>query len=157
MQKGPLVCVCARVSVCPNLFEYMHMSERVCVSLAGNIYVYAFCRPSAPQQKLSELFTRSLATLIMSGPPQSINQPSAAPTQPTNRSSGQCVLLHVCVCVCVCRAAAELFKGSNLRWMCAVSTVIPVISAFSAKTSVGMSEDVSVVPCVKILYYSRGC
>lgn len=65
--------------------------------------------------------------------------------------------MRASACVCVCRAAAELFKGSNLRWMCAVSTVIPVISAFSAKTSVGMSEDVSVVPCVKILYYSQGC
>ncbi len=112
------------------------MSAQVCTSLPVNMSVYVFGLPSVPQQRPSELFSRSLATLIMSGPPQSINQPSAAPLNPQTGAQGS---------VCVCWAEAELFKAFNLQWISAVNTVIPVISAISGKTNARLSKEVSVV------------
>lgn len=88
-------------SVCPQIFEYMHIectnkctSAQVRTCLPVNMSVYVFGLPSVPQQRPSELFSRSLATLIMSGLPQSINQPSAAPLNPQTGAQGS-----VCVCV----------------------------------------------------------
>lgn len=91
------VCVCVSTNIWIYAYECTNkcMSAQVCTSLPVNMYVYMFGLPSVPQQRPGELFSRSLATLIMSGPPQSINQPSAVPTQPTNRSSGQ----WMCLCV----------------------------------------------------------
>ena len=86
-----------------QIFEYMHteytnkcMRAQVCTSLPVNMSVYVFGLPSVPQQRPSELFSRSLATLIMSGPPQSINQPSAAPLNPQTEAQGR---VRMCVCV----------------------------------------------------------
>lgn len=120
----------------------------MCTSLPKNMSVYVFGLPSVPLLRPSELFSRSLATLIMSGPPQSINQPSAAPLNPQTGAQGS---VRVCVRVRWAEAEAELFKGFNLQWISAVNTVIPVISAISSKTSARMSKEVSVVClCVKI-------
>lgn len=125
------VCVHKYLNICIWVYKYM----QVCTSLPVNMSVYVFGLPSVPQQRPSELFSRSLATLIMSGPPQSINQPSAAPLNPQTGAQGS---------VCVSWAEAELFKGFNLQWISAVNTVIPVISAISGKTSARLSKEVSV-------------
>lgn len=95
-----------RLKVCVDVFRniLMHTHEcpnkcssaRVWRSLPVSMSAYVFGLPSVPQQRLSELFSRSLATLIMSGPPQSINQPSAAPLNPQTGAQGR-----KCVCVCV--------------------------------------------------------
>ena len=133
------------------------MSAQVCTSVPVNTSVYVFGLPSVPRQRSSELFSRSLATLIMSGPPQSINQPSAAPLNPQTGAQGSvCVCVRLCVCMNVCWAETELFKGFNLQWVSAVNTVIPVIFAILGKTSARMSKEVSaacvcVCLCVKIL------
>lgn len=67
----------------------------LCISLSANASMYEFGLPSVPQQRPSELFSRSLATLIMSGPPQSINQLSAAPLKLQRGAQG----VRVCMCV----------------------------------------------------------
>lgn len=85
-----------RLGVCVHskIFDCMHESKnkfkgaQVCISLPLNMSVNAFVLPCVPQQRPSELFSRSLATLIMSGPPKSINQPSAAPLNPQTGAQG---------------------------------------------------------------------
>jgi len=89
--------------------------------------VDVFGLPSAPLQRPGELFSRSLATLIMSGPPQSINQPSAAPLNPQTGAQSK---------VCVRLAEAELFKAPDTQRISTMNTAIPVISAISGKTTV---------------------
>lgn len=80
--------------VSTNIWMYAYESTNKCVSaqvrtsLPVNMSVYVFGLPSVRQQRSSELFSRSLATLIMSGPPKSINQPSAAPLNPQTGAHG---------------------------------------------------------------------
>lgn len=95
-----------------------------------------------PQQRPCELFSRSLATLIMSGPPQSINQPSVAPTQPTNGSPGEKE-------ECVQCTEAELFTALHSLWVNASKTAPPVISAYSSTTSVRMRSK-NICMCVHL-------
>lgn len=84
------MCVEAFVNICMSGRENT-ANERVC--LPGNMSMSVFGLPSVPQQRPSKLFSRSLATLIVSRPPQSINQPSTAPLNPQTGAEG-------CVCMC---------------------------------------------------------
>lgn len=119
-QEDGSVCVCVYVCNCAQ--KYSNASTEARRSELMNKFVYVFGLPSASQQRPCELFSRSLATLIMSGPPHTINQPRAVPLNPqTGAQSNKNV----------CLAETELFRALSLQWISAMNAVIPVISGIS--------------------------
>lgn len=84
-----------RLGVSTNISLYAYKSTNKCTSLRVNMSVNVFGLPSVPQQRPSELFSRSLATLIMSRPPKSINQPSASPLNPQTGAQGSACMSMV--------------------------------------------------------------